>query len=92
MAHRLQDNKQRLEDGLTHTLYARWTPKTYTVNYYDWDNTLLHTEQVLYGDDANPPANPTRLGYVFLYWSYYQDLDSVGADIDTTAIYQVLHY
>ena len=74
------------------TVTAQYTQKTYTVNYYDWDNTLLHTEQVLYMDDANPPANPTRLGYVFLHWSYYQDLDSVAADIDTTAIYSANNY
>ncbi|MDD4157269.1 MAG: InlB B-repeat-containing protein [Candidatus Cloacimonetes bacterium] len=74
-------------------LNYEWTYVGYlTVNYYDWDNTLLDTEQVLYMDEANPPANPTRTGYVFLYWSYYQDLDSVTSNINTTAIYQVASY
>jgi hypothetical protein len=65
-----------------------------TVNYYDWDNTLLKTEQVLYGDDGNPPTTPIREGYVFVNWDQWQEIYPVvsGGPINLTAVYQVASY
>lgn len=42
---------------------------TYTVTFVDYDGTVLKTEQVLAGNDATPPADPTRFGYIFTGWN-----------------------
>ena len=44
------------------------TPTTYTVTFYDWDDTILSTQTVNKGENATPPATPTREGYVFIGW------------------------
>lgn len=44
------------------------TPTTYTVTFYDWDDTILSTQTVNKGENATPPATPTRQGYVFTGW------------------------
>ena len=50
-----------------------------TVKFYDWDDTLLKSEEVPYGQDATPPADPTRTGYIFDVWSpgYTNVIDDV---------------
>ena len=40
----------------------------YTVNFYDWDGTIIDTQTVTQGEDAVTPENPTREGYDFLGW------------------------
>lgn len=40
----------------------------YTVNFYDWDGTIISTQTVTQGDDAVVPTNPTRKGYNFVGW------------------------
>ena len=44
------------------------TPPTFTVTFYDWDDTVLSTQTVVKGGNATPPADPTREGYVFKGW------------------------
>ena len=52
------------------TVYtAQYTINSYTVTFKDWDGTPLKTEVVDYGDDATPPADPTRTGCTFIGWS-----------------------
>ena len=41
---------------------------SYTVTFNDWDGTELKTESVLEGDNATPPADPTRVGHHFSGW------------------------
>ena len=41
---------------------------TYTVNFYDWDGTIISTQTVREGEDAVLPENPEKEGYDFLGW------------------------
>lgn len=41
----------------------------FLVQYLDWDNTVLKSQQVLPGGDVLPPANPSRESYNFIGWS-----------------------
>ena len=52
---------------------AQYTPEDpdihkVTVNFVDYDGTLLDTQRVTIGTDAVPPADPQRDGYVFTGW------------------------
>jgi len=41
----------------------------YTVTFKDIDNSVLKIETVTKGDDATPPIDPIRTGYIFSNWS-----------------------
>jgi uncharacterized repeat protein (TIGR02543 family) len=59
----------------------------FTVTYYDWDLTILGTEQVEEGHDAqglNP--EPTRDGYIFTGWS--KPLTNITSDLSVQAQYE----
>ena len=58
---------------------------TYTVRFYDWDDTLLKTELVNEGEDATPPEDPHRDGYTFVGWD--DDYTDIQYDIDIYALY-----
>ena len=49
-----------------------------TIAFQDWDGTPLGEPQTLYvGDDATPPADPTRVGHHFIGWSgSYQNVQA----------------
>jgi uncharacterized repeat protein (TIGR02543 family) len=72
------------------TLYARWELATYTVAFYDYDDTLLRTLQVGHGYSAIPPLDPSRTGYDFTGWS--ESLLSVVANLDVYAVYEAIIY
>ena len=40
----------------------------WTVTFLDHDASVLKVEQVLQGNNATPPSNPTRTGYTFTGW------------------------
>ena len=40
----------------------------YTVEYADWDGTVLKSATVDKGGSVTPPPNPTRKGYTFVGW------------------------
>lgn len=65
------------------TVYAAFTTsaRKYTVRFLDGD-TVMKTEQVVYGTQATPP-NTTKEGYAFVSWTpsnltIYGDTDFVG--------------
>jgi uncharacterized repeat protein (TIGR02543 family) len=51
------------------TLYARWTPKEYTVTYHYQDGVTKNVSVTVYhGEKLEKPADPTRNHYVFDGW------------------------
>ncbi len=41
---------------------------SFTVTFYDWDDTVISQQSVTKGENATPPETPTRAGYVFTGW------------------------
>jgi hypothetical protein len=41
---------------------------SFTVTFYDWDDTVLSQQSVTKGENATPPQTPTRARYVFTGW------------------------
>lgn len=50
------------------TVKAQYYEDMFTVRFFDWDNTLIKEEQVLYGHSATAPEDPVREGYIFTGW------------------------
>lgn len=57
------------------TFYAHWSKAMYTVtfNYNYGDNEVYETVTAEYGAKITAPANPSRDGYIFRYWSTTAD-------------------
>ena len=51
------------------TVTALYAVKTCTVFFTDWNGTVLKTQEVSYGEDAEAPQAPAREGYTFTGWS-----------------------
>ncbi len=64
---------------------ATFAIKTYTVQFVDYDGTVLSTQTVNYNENATLPANPTRDGYTFTGWA--GTYTNVKADSTVTAQY-----
>ncbi len=48
---------------------------TYRVDFLDYNGTLLHSQEVLAGEDAVLPSDPYRPSYIFAQWSgNYQNI------------------
>ena len=59
----------------------------FTVTYYDWDLTILGTEKVEEGHDAQGfDPEPTRDGYIFTGWS--KPLTNITSDLSVQATYK----
>ena len=69
---------------------AQYEINTYTVTFKDWDGTVLKTQEVQYGGDAEAPADPTRVGYTFTGWD--KAFTNVTADLVVTAQYEINTY
>lgn len=65
------------------------TPK-YTVNFVDFDGTVLITQEVKENEPASPPGNPARTGYTFVGWN--QDFSEITSDLTITALYEINQY
>ena len=65
------------------TVTAVFRKHSYTVTFMDYDFTVLKEEEVLHGEAATAPADPTREGYTFTGWdtdfSYITDYTIVKA-------------
>jgi len=76
-------------------LYAKWTPITYTIQYYD--DVKLHTESVVYGSIASETPVLNKEGYAFSGWYTYggqlYDLSKTPTtDIDLYARWSIMSY
>ena len=69
---------------------AQYEINTYTVTFKDWDGTVLKTQEVQYGGDAEAPADPTREGYTFTGWD--KAFTNIMADLVVTAQYEINTY
>lgn len=43
--------------------------KQYTVDFVDWDGTVIDTQIIQKGENATLPQSPSRIGYQFCGWS-----------------------
>lgn len=59
---------------------------TFKVTFVDFDNTVLKTQEVQKGSNANAPKEPTRIGYTFEKWD--KDFTNVKRDITVLAVYK----
>ena len=75
-------------DSGNKTYYAKWG---FEVVFKDWDGTTLKTEDVLPGDSATAPAEPSREGYTFSGWDS-DDYLFVTSNLTITAIYIANQY
>ena len=62
----------------------------YTVNFADWDGTILSTRQVTEGETAVLPENPTRVQYHFTGWD--TGTTNIHDNITLTAQYEKNQY
>lgn len=53
---------------------------TYTVNFYDWDGSIISTQTVEEGEDAVLPENPEKEGYNFVGWD--KSVSNIRQDTD----------
>lgn len=51
------------------TLYAKWTPKQYTITFDSKGGSAVASITKDYGASVTAPANPTREGYTFNGWN-----------------------
>jgi hypothetical protein len=66
-------------------------PLTYTVDFKDYDWSLLKTQTgVIEWTSATAPSNPTRTGYSFASWS--GSYDNIQANTDIVATYTINQY
>jgi len=63
-------------------LYAQ----LFTVEFVDWDGTVLKFETVSYGGSVVPPDNPANEGYVFMGWD--GSYTNIQSDTRITALYR----
>ena len=58
-----------------------------TVQFVDWDGTVLSEQAVPYGANAVMPEDPQRVGYDFLYWN--GDTNGITEDRTVTPEYRI---
>ncbi|MDR0913971.1 MAG: InlB B-repeat-containing protein [Oscillospiraceae bacterium] len=62
----------------------------YTVTFKDWNGTTLKTQEVLDGDAATAPANPSRVGYNFTGWN--TTFNNITSNLTVAAQYTIKTY
>jgi len=67
------------------TVTAEYAINSYSVQFLDYDGTVLSEQAVDYGNDATEPDSPSREGYAFTGWD--RDFENISSDITVTAEY-----
>lgn len=57
-----------------------------TVNFVDWDGSVLSSQTVAYGSSATAPGNPSRYGWTFERWD--GNFNTVTENRTITAVYK----
>lgn len=68
------------------TVYAKWSVKSFTVIFLNYDNHRLDTQSVPYGEAAEAPEEPKRDGYKFIGWN--ADFDKITEDTEIYAVFE----
>lgn len=63
------------------------TTTSWIVTFEDWDGTVLETQIVPHGEDADPHPGNVRQGYIFVGWT--DNYTNVTSDRTVTALYVV---
>ena len=71
-------------------VYIEATAVTHWVTFFDWDGTQLSRQEIIEGEDAIAPADPTREGYHFTGWS--GNYTNVQQDETVTATFAINTY
>ena len=66
-------------------LYAKFTRKSFVVDFFGEDGTLLDSQNVWYGESATAPQAPEVSGKKFVGWS--EDFSNVTAALSVYALY-----
>ena len=78
-------------NGGTTTMYAQWSPNSYTVTFIDgFDKKTIATQGVNYGQPAKEPARPSHTGYTATGWD--SDFSNVRGDMTVTLNYRPNRY
>ncbi|WP_162849146.1 InlB B-repeat-containing protein [Haploplasma axanthum] len=62
----------------------------YEVKFLDYNNQIIKSEEVEYGESAIAPENPTRIGYTFKGWSV--EFSRITKNIEVKTIYEINKY
>ncbi len=71
-------------------LYAKYEKQTFTVQFVDYDDTLLSEQIIPYLESAVPPMLVERTGYQFTGWDH--EYLEISSDIVIKAVYSQLEY
>ena len=66
-------------------LYAKFTRKSYVVDFFGEDGSILDSQTVYYGDSATAPEAPVVNGKTFVGWS--EDFSRVTSSLSVYALY-----
>lgn len=69
---------------------AQYATNTYSVNFIDWNGSVLKSQSVKHGESASPPPSPTREGHTFQGW--IGDYTNVTGNRTITASYKILTF
>ena len=69
-------------------VYAKYIRQNYTVEFIDYEGSLLKSQTVQYGEDAEAPELVEREGYEFTGWDL--PYENVQSDLRVTAQYKEL--
>lgn len=76
-------------------LYAKWLVNSYTLQFVDYDGSVLQTADYDFDADlsgVSAPEDPTREGYTFVDWDASVPATMPSNDITITATYSINQY